>query len=85
VVAVWVATVSVAVTGCAPEIAAGWLTEHVGGVAAPDGLLVSPHVSATVPVNPPLGVTVMFEVVEPPAVMGLAGLEVTANEGVEVP
>ena len=80
--AVCVVTVSVAVAACVPEIAAGWLTEHVGGAAAPDAPLLTAHASATLPVNPPPGATVIVEVVEPPGAMGPAAPAVTENEGV---
>jgi len=55
-------TVSVEVTAPVPDIAAGCVAEQVGMSIAPAGLAVTAHVSATVPVNPPLGVTVIVEV-----------------------
>jgi hypothetical protein len=57
-----VLTVSVAVTGAVPEIAAGAVTEQVGISAAPAGLPVTAQVTATVPVKPLLGVIVRVEV-----------------------
>lgn len=57
---------SVEVTAPVPEIAAGWEAEHVGESVAPDGPAVIAQVNATLPVNPPLGVSVMVEVVDPP-------------------
>jgi hypothetical protein len=53
--------VSVAVTAV-PAMAAGAVTEQVGASTEPDGLAVTAHVSATMPVKPPLGVMVMVEV-----------------------
>ena len=73
--------VSVEVTGCVPEIAAGWLTVQVGEPVAPAGPFATAQVSATVPVNPPLGVMVRFDVAEPPGAKGLMGLPLIANEG----
>jgi hypothetical protein len=58
--------VSVAVTAAVPEMAAGAVTEHVGGSSAPTGLEVTAHVIATVPVKPPLGVIVMVELAVAP-------------------
>jgi len=43
------------------------------------------HVSATVPVKPPVGVTVMVEVVEPPGAMAAAELELSENAPAEAP
>jgi hypothetical protein len=54
--------VTVEVTGLLPEIAAGCVAEQVGGSTAPVGLEVTAHASDTLPVNPPVGVTVMVEV-----------------------
>ena len=73
--------VSVEVTGCVPEIAAGWLTVQVGDAIAPVGPFATAQVSATVPVKPPLGVMVRFEVAEPPAANGVMALPLSANEG----
>jgi len=56
-----VLTVSVAITGAVPVIAAGWVTEQTGGSTEPTGP-VTVHERATLPVKPPLGVTVIFEV-----------------------
>jgi acyl CoA:acetate/3-ketoacid CoA transferase alpha subunit len=54
--------VSVAVTVEFPEIASGALTEQVGASAASVGLPVTAQLSATIPRNPPPGVTVIVEV-----------------------
>lgn len=59
--------VSFDVTEPVPEIDAGWAAEQVGVSDAPDGPAEIAHVSATLPVNPPLGAIVMVELVEPPA------------------
>jgi hypothetical protein len=58
--------VSVDVTPAVPEMAAGWVTVQEGTLIAPDVLGATAHVSATLPVKPPLGVIVTVEVVEPP-------------------
>jgi len=55
-----VLTVSVAVTAAVPVIAAGWVTEQTGGSTEPAGP-VTAHERATLPVKPPLGVTVIVE------------------------
>lgn len=56
--------VSVAVPAVAPVIFTGVVAPKlkVGKSRAPEGLEVIAAVSATLPVNPPLGVTVMVEV-----------------------
>jgi hypothetical protein len=54
--------VSVDVTDSVPEMAGGAVAEQVGASTAPDGPAVTAQVSATLPVNPPLGVNVMVEV-----------------------
>ncbi len=74
--------VSMEVTGCVPEIAAGWLTMQVGALVAPAGPFETAHVSATLPVNPPLGVMVRFDVAEAPGANGLIALPLSANEGI---
>ena len=56
-----VLTVSVAVTAAVPFIAAGWVTEQTGGSTEPAGP-VTVHERTTLPVKPPLGVTVIVEV-----------------------
>ena len=66
-------------TGPVPEIAAGWATEQVGASMAPAGLDVTAHASATLPVKPPLGVTVKVEVVEAPLAMSAAGGALNVN------
>jgi hypothetical protein len=65
---------SVAITGCVPEIAVGWVTEQVGGSTAFEGLLVTAHASDTLPVKPPLGVMVTCEVAEPPGEIAFTAL-----------
>jgi hypothetical protein len=55
--------VSVAVTAAVPEMAAGMVAEQRGRSTAPDVLGATVHVSATLPVKPPLGVIVTVEVV----------------------
>jgi hypothetical protein len=64
VVAAVVETVSVAVAAVAPVIATGVVEPKltVGGYCAPVGLEVIAAVSATLPVNPPVGVRVIVEV-----------------------
>jgi hypothetical protein len=63
-VAAVVETVSVAVPAVAPVMLAGLLDPKlkVGGYWAPVGMEVTEAVSATLPVKPPAGVTVMVEV-----------------------
>lgn len=68
-----------------PEIAVGWLTAQVGGSTAPAGLLVTAHDIVTVPVNPPLGVIVIVEVVAPPGEDMLTGSPLIANDGLLPP
>jgi hypothetical protein len=69
--------VSVAVSAEAPVILTGVveLKLNVGGSWAPVGLDVTAAVSATLPVNPPLGVTVMVDVLP----LVAPGLTVTAE------
>src|SRR5580698_3889114 len=74
-----VLTVSVAVTAAVAEIAAGWLTEQVGILAAPAGLDVTAHARLTAPVKPPLGVMVMVEVAEAPGAMAVGAVELNAK------
>jgi hypothetical protein len=64
VVAAVVEIVSVAVPALAPVMLTGVVVPKlkVGGLAAPLGLEVMAGVNVTLPVNPPLGVTVMVEV-----------------------
>lgn len=59
--------VIVEVTASAAEMTAGGAAVHVGGSIAPAGLEVTAQARVTVPVKPPLGVTVIVEVVLPPA------------------
>jgi hypothetical protein len=70
--------VSVDVTAPMPEMAAGWEAEQVGASDVPDGLAVIAHASATLPVKPPLGVTVIVELVDAPCAIG--GVAVVLNE-----
>ena len=72
-----VENVSVAVSAVAPVILTGVveLKLNVGGSWAPVGLDVTAAVSATLPVNPPLGVTVMVDVLP----LVAPGLTVTAE------
>lgn len=71
--------VSVDDTGAAPEIDAGWVAKQTGAWIAPDGVEVTAHVSATLPVKPPLGVIVIVEVVDPPWGMPAAGEALNEN------
>src|ERR1700760_2636745 len=73
--------VSVEVTGPVP-IAAGCVTVQVGGAVAPAGPFATAQVSATLPVNPPVGVMVRFDVAEAPGAKGSMGLPLNANEGI---
>jgi hypothetical protein len=72
-------TVRVAVAAAAPEIAGGCETEHVGVSTAPAGLAVTAHARATVPVKPPLGVTVMVEVALDPGEAILTGVPLSVK------
>jgi hypothetical protein len=74
--------VSVEATALVPEIAAGWLTVQVGEAVAPAGPFETAHVNATLPVNPPLGVMVRFDVADPPGAKALMALPLIANEGI---
>ena len=74
--------VSEAVTGVVPEMAEGWLMEQVGISIAAAGLSVSAQVRATVPVNPPLGVTVIVDVAVAPDAEILIALPLSEKEGV---
>ena len=56
----------VAVTAVEPVMVGGAVTVHVGMYCPPLGLEVTAQVSATVPVYPPIGVTVMLDVAEAP-------------------
>ena len=82
VVAAAVLTVSVAVAGALPvtETEAG--TVQVGRSVAPDGLAVRVHVKATLPVNPPPGVTVRVEFPLPPGVSAATALILKVKLGV---
>ena len=76
--------VSCAVAGWVPVMAVGWVMEHVGASTAPDGPPFTAHESCTVPVNPPLGVTVTTEVPFTPGDAMLIGAPLNANRGVTV-
>ena len=87
-----VLTVSVAVTGAVPEIAAGAGTEQDGISTAPAGLPVTAQVRATLPVNPPVGVIVTVDVplfpgdeipMELPARVKLGGTTAITEKGME--
>jgi hypothetical protein len=82
-----VVTVRIAVPAEVPVMFTGVVEPklRVGRSCAPLGLKVTAAVSATLPVKPPAGVTVMREVFPfvPPAVT-INGLPVTANPGAEV-
>jgi hypothetical protein len=58
--------VTVSVTGVAPATDAACAAEQVGRVVAPAGPEVTVHASATVPVKPLFGVTIIVAVAEPP-------------------
>jgi len=58
--------VRVDVTAVEPVMAGGAVTVQVGRYCAPLGLEVTAQVSATVPVYPPVGVTVMLDVADAP-------------------
>ena len=79
-----VAMVRVPVLGALPEIVSGLveLKLKVGGITAPVGLLVRAAVRVTLPVKPPVGVTVIVEVlpVVAPAAM-LTGVPLTVKLG----
>jgi hypothetical protein len=71
--------VSVAVPALAPAMLIGLLEPKltVGGSSAPEGLEVTDAVSATLPLNPPLGIIVMvdvFPVVAPGAIVTVVPL-----------
>jgi hypothetical protein len=73
--------VSVALTGCVPEMDADGSMEHVGKLVAPEGPPATAHANVMVPVNPPLGVIVMMDVEELPALIADIGLPVIAKVG----
>ena len=58
--------VSVAVAGPVPVIATDGVARHVGAATALPEFEVTAQVNATLPVKPPLGVTVIVEVAELP-------------------
>ena len=68
-----VLTVSVAVTAPVPVIAGGAATMQVGGLTAAAGPVTAQD-SATLPIKPPLGVTVMVDVTVPPGKIGPSGV-----------
>ena len=74
-------TVSVAVTAVVPVTAGGVVTEQVGASVAPVGVPVTAHVSATAPVKPPLGVTVIVEVAGVPGVTFVRATPLSAKLG----
>jgi hypothetical protein len=71
--------VSFAVTGAAPEMAAGAATEQVGASTESEGLAVTAHVSATLPQKPPVGVIVMVEVPLEPSDAMLMGVPLSVK------
>jgi hypothetical protein len=71
--------VRVAVTAPAPEMAAGWEAEHVGGSIPPTGPEVTAHVIATLPENPPFGVIVTVEVAPIPGDATLVDVPLSVN------
>jgi hypothetical protein len=73
--------VSVAVAGADPAIDADGSIVHEGAFFAPEGLAVTAQASDTAPVKPPLGVMVMVEVDEPPALIVVSGLLLMAKDG----
>jgi hypothetical protein len=75
-------TVSVEVTAAVPVIEAGWLAEQAGASTAPVGPAPMAHATATLPVNPPLGVIVTVDVVEAPGATAVAGEAVNENDPV---
>jgi hypothetical protein len=87
VVAALVVTVRVAVPAVVPEMETGVVAPklRVGALTAPAGELVRTAVRATLPVNPPLGVTVIVEVfpVDPPATT-VRAVPFRVRPGVEV-
>ena len=66
-------------TAVVPAMAAGAVAVQVGTSTAPDEVEATAHVSATVPVKPPLGVMVTVEVVEFPGSMEAAGVALKEN------
>lgn len=72
---------SVAVTAAVPVIAGGVVTEQVGGSVAPVGLAVIEQASATAPVKPPLGVTVIVDVAGVPGVTFVIAVPLSAKLG----
>ena len=74
-------TVSVAVTAVVPVIAGGVVTRQVGTSVAPAGVLVTAQPSATAPVKPPLGVTVIVEVAGVPGVTFVMATPLSAKLG----
>lgn len=97
VVVAVVEMVRVAVPAAAPVMLTGVVVPKlkVGGSVPPLGLVAAVAVSATLPVNPPVGVTVMvevFPVVAPaatetagPAMVKVGGTTVTVTEAAPVP
>ena len=86
VVAAVVETVSVPVPFDAPVMLTGEVEPKlkVGGSVAPDGLFARTALRATLPVNPPLGMTVMvavLPVVAPGELMVMGPLLVSAKLG----
>jgi hypothetical protein len=74
--------VSETVTGAVPAMDGGWLMEQVGGLIAAGDLPVTAQVRVTVPVNPPLGVTVIVDDAVPPDAGTVIVLPLREKEGV---
>lgn len=73
---------SEAVTGATPAMDGGWLMEQVGGLTAAADLPVTAHARVTVPVNPPLGVTVIVDDAVPADAGTVIVLPLREKEGV---
>jgi hypothetical protein len=73
--------VNVAVTASAPVMATGAATVQVGRSCAADGLVVIAQLSATVPVKPPLGVTVTVDEAGVPGVAFVIAVPLRAKFG----
>jgi len=77
-------TVSVAMTAVVPVMDGGVVTEQVGSSVAPVGVAVTAQLSATAPINPPLGVTVIVDVTGVPGVTFVIATPLSAKLGVAV-
>ncbi len=79
-----VAMVKVVVTAEVAVMAGGAIIVQEGLVAAPAGAEVTAQLRATVPVNPPTGVTEIVEVAEAPAVIFAIAVELSEKPAVSV-